>query len=86
MCSNSVASWTPGCLEDPHLRVGGARPWSLLFRIHLTKAPLPAAFRSKEVIMDLIHDHAGGLDVHKDNVVACAWRNGAMRRSIPPTA
>src|SRR3977135_3385560 len=34
----------PGCLEDPHLCLGAATPWSLLFRIHLTKAPLPAAF------------------------------------------
>jgi transposase len=60
----------PGRLDDPHLRVGAATPWSLLFRIHLTKAPLPAAFLM-EVIMEAMHERVAGLDVHKDNVVAC---------------
>jgi len=61
----------PGRLDDPHLRVGAATPWSLLFSIHLMKAPLPAAFSVREVIMELLHERVAGLDVHKDNVVAC---------------
>ena len=68
MSANSVASWT----RDALTTLGCARGGDALERacqLSLPWASLPAAL-VEEANMEIVHERAAGLDVHKGSVVA----------------
>ena len=52
------------------MRQGRRRPGACLSAFVLFQASLPEAL-VKETMMEVMHERVAGLDVHKDNIVAC---------------
>jgi hypothetical protein len=59
-----------GRFDDLVLCKGRRRSEACFLGFALVKRPWPTAI-DEEAMMDVMHDRAAGLDVHKDSVVAC---------------